>query len=983
LSLPLRIRRTNGAARAERRLAFAGTLVVPALLLLATLQCAPERVTAPTPYVALVTVAPDSAVLWPVGDTVRFSATAQTARHDTIRGVAFTWASGDTSVARVNATGLVTAVGTGRAAITAKAPSGIADAAWVVVPPADPIVVTVDPAAVSLSGVGASASLAAEYRNRQGRVVSGQTFIWTSLNPAVATVSSAGVVTAVAPGQAVIRALADGVSGYALATVAVTDTTAVRIFAPMASGTTATLNGIWGTSATNAYAVGSSGTILHYDGSSWAPMASGTSSDLNAVWGASATDVFAVGSGGVILHWNGLAWAPMASASTASLNDVWGTSPVDVYAVGGRLLHWNGTMWSPADSLSAQPHRAVWGTMRFDIFVGVEWTYFSTAATLLHSDGSQWSPVTSQVSVFGVWGASSFAVFAVGNEWQFQGRDNYTPVPFAMRWDGTASSRSRLSGGTPWRVWGTGPANVYAVGDQGSIYRWNGTTWSDGTARSGASGLSGVWGSSAADVFAVGAGGTILRSVPEGTIAVTPASTAASALGGTVQFTATVRDRAGSPVTGVGFVWTTSDSSVAVTDGVGAVTARRAGTATITATAQGGASASATVTVSAVVAVTPDGASLAGVGSSRTLQAVCGGSSGPCTGTVTWTSLNPAVATVDGAGMVTAVAAGQATISATANGTTAYALVTVSVPEAAAVTRWTRMASDTTRFYAGIWGASAADVYATESYSGGLWHYDGSTWSPVSTGTVGYGLGTYLVSVWGASASDLFVVGYTTGYDWNLNFYSAEQVFRWNGSAWTWSTVSYTGYGPGSFSVWGASPRDVFVSQIFNQRVLVFDGQQWAATPCQGTPQECTGSGMWGTSATNVYAVSNARTILRYDGSAWSAAASGLTQYLSGFWGTSATDIFAVGAGGTILHYDGATWSPMVSGTTQSLNGVWGSSATNVYAVGAGGTILHFDGSSWSPMTSGTSAALYGIWGTTPTTVFVVGSGGTILQGTP
>jgi hypothetical protein len=39
------------------------------------------------------------------------------------------------------------------------------------------------------------------------------------------------------------------------------------------------------------------------------------------------------------------------------------------------------------------------------------------------------------------------------------------------------------------------------------------------------------------------------------------------------------------------------------------------------------------------------------------------------------------------------------------------------------------------------------------------------------------------------------------------------------------------------------------------------------------------------------------------------------TNQLDSVWGSSASDIFAVGIGGTILHYDGSTWSPLKSGT--------------------------------------------------------------------
>jgi hypothetical protein len=63
-------------------------------------------------------------------------------------------------------------------------------------------------------------------------------------------------------------------------------------------------------------------------------------------------------------------------------------------------------------------------------------------------------------------------------------------------------------------------------------------------------------------------------------------------------------------------------------------------------------------------------------------------------------------------------------------------------------------------------------------------------------------------------------------------------------------------------------------------------------------------------------------------------------------WGTSATNIYAVGANGRIVHFDGAAWSAMSSPTRARLSRLSGSSATDVYA--AGDTVLlHFDGSAW------------------------------------
>lgn len=966
---------THRSCSSECHPTFAKGLLVPVLLLLAgATQCSSERFIGPD-AVAGVTVAPDSATLRFVGDTVRFRATARTAAGDTVPDVTFAWASSEPNVAHVSATGLVTAVvDTGRATVTATAPGGAADTAWVVVLPALPGSVAVSPVGVSLSGVGSSASLLAEYRNGQGQVVSGKTLTWASLNPAVATVSGAGVVTAVAPGQATIRAVTDGVSGYALATVETDDTPAVQIFAPMASGTTALLYAVWGTSVTNVYAVGSGGAILHFNGSSWASMASGTTSNLYAVWGSSATDVFAVGFGGTILHYDGSHWASMASGSSGPLNGVWGASPADVYAVGyqsgtgAALLRWDGTAWSSRGSPTSQELRAIWGSSPLDFYM-VGGGGFSNDATLLHSDGTNWSTVATGWPAFsGVWGASSAAVFAVGAVPQIHG----SSTPLAMRWDGAQWHTDSLPS-TPSGVWGTSSGNVYAVGNGGSILRWNGARWNGGAAPVGAKNLTGVWGASAADVFVVGAGGTILRSVQGGTIEVTPAGATVPVQDST-QLTATVRDGTGATVSGVAMAWTSSDSSVALPRSTGVVVGRRAGTAQITATAQGGVSASAAVTVSADVAVTPDGATLTGIGASTTLQPVCG-ASGPCSGTVAWASLNPAVATVDGAGVVTAAAAGQSTISASVGGHTAYALVTVAVPEAAPVTSWTAMASGTTVYLNAVWGASATDVNAVGGSA--ILHYDGSAWSwgPSLVG------GQTLTGIWGASASDIYAVG--LGIDiWTYIHTHYTCLSRSNGSVWTSGgciqKVPYFGT-PATEQVWGASPRDVFFGNG-GGAVLVFDGVGWANT--QGGPAQ--DPGLWGTSATNVYAVNAGGWILRYDGSSWSPmtgnAGSGSRWAV---WGSSPTDVFAVGWSGQIVHYDGSAWAPMVSGTTQDLWGVWGASAANVYAVGAGGTILHYDGSGWSPMTSGTTADLWGIWGTTPTTVFVVGSGGTILRGTP
>ena len=135
--------------------------------------------------------------------------------------------------------------------------------------------------------------------------------------------------------------------------------------------------------------------------------------------------------------------------------------------------------------------------------------------------------------------------------------------------------------------------------------------------------------------------------------------------------------------------WNSSNTAVATVDANGKVTAVADGTATITATTVDGTNLSATCEVTVAIPVPATGISLnntmlnlTAVGQTATLTATVT----PANATnksVTWTSSNTAVATVDANGKVTAVADGTATITATtADGTNLSATceVTVAIP---------------------------------------------------------------------------------------------------------------------------------------------------------------------------------------------------------------------------------------------------------------------------------------------------------------
>ena len=186
-----------------------------------------------------------------------------------------------------------------------------------------------------------------------------------------------------------------------------------------------------------------------------------------------------------------------------------------------------------------------------------------------------------------------------------------------------------------------------------------------------------------------GTASVTVSSIPVAAVTVSP-SPASVQQGATVQLTATPKDANGNPLSGRVVTWSSNNTAVARVNGSGLVTGVAAGAATITATSEGQSGTSdVTVTPAPVasVAVTPSPASVQ-VGLTLQLTATPKDANGnPLSGRViTWASDNTSVATVDGNGLVTAVAVGSATITATSEGKSGTSAVTVTTVPVASVT---------------------------------------------------------------------------------------------------------------------------------------------------------------------------------------------------------------------------------------------------------------------------------------------------------
>ena len=554
-----------------------------------------------------------------------------------------TWTSSNQTVATVDGTGRITGRSAGLATITAST-AGLAATVSLQVVPVPVASVTVAPGTATLQ-LGTTAQFIAVSRDAAGLLLVGRPVTWSTSNAAVLTVSSSGLVTSRGVGSATVTAAVEGQTGSSPVTVQNVPVASVQVV-PGADtvhiGKQTQLvavprdaNGIplsgraitWSSSAPAVARVSGSGLI---DG-----LVAGTaviSATSEGQTGTATITVIPVPVAAVIV-------VPQSVTVLVGTTTTFNATPRD--ANGGALTGRSVT-WATANSAIAtvSPSGVVSGIAPGSVLIsatceGVTGSAFVTITT---------APATLvQVTIL-----PATAALLSGQTQQFtlsgQLSDGAT-VPVTGSF--TASGGSVSGGG------------LYTAPDQSGTFLVIGT----------------ATGSSLRDTASV----TVTRP-PVATVQVNPA-TATLNVGSTLSLAAVLRDASGSILTNRTVTWSSNNTTAATVSNSGVVTGRAAGTATITATSEGQ-SGTATLTLQvtpvATVQVSPASSTI-DLGTTTQLNAVTRDANGNVlTGrVVTWTSSNPLVATVSGTGLVTGVAAGSATITATSETRTATASITV------------------------------------------------------------------------------------------------------------------------------------------------------------------------------------------------------------------------------------------------------------------------------------------------------------------
>jgi hypothetical protein len=281
-------------------------------------------------------------------------------------------------------------------------------------------------------------------------------------------------------------------------------------------GAGSNVNAIWGTSSSDVWFDDNKEAFYYWDGGDLARGAVVPSD--RGLWGSAPNSYWAGGRNGAILHFDGNSWS--AVAYPGNIAALWGVSDQQMWAVGmaagpdGGLFSWQGgsdlffgneTTWVTQPSPQSPSHSllAIHGSSASNVWAA------GTTGTLLHFDGGTWAvseptqTVPSDWGLSGVWGTGPTNVWAVGNVGQ---------QALMFHWDGGVWVSSTLDAGYLYSLHGTGPDDIWAVGSS-DVLHFDGTRWTERNAGITAA-LTSIWAVSPTEAWGITGDATIYHWTP-------------------------------------------------------------------------------------------------------------------------------------------------------------------------------------------------------------------------------------------------------------------------------------------------------------------------------------------------------------------------------------------------------------------------------------------------------------------------------------
>ncbi|MDB4916314.1 MAG: Ig domain protein group 2 domain protein [Gemmatimonadetes bacterium] len=618
-----------------------------------TLACSSGDLTSPDTTSGGSNNVPTTVVITPpsspdivVGTTVNLVVAVKNASGQDINGLVIVWSTSDATVASITQTGVVTGVKVGSATITGTVGTRSATLVMNVIP------VPVRTVAVTLKGaliVGEAAPAAFVASDASGNALSGRTAVWSSRNAAVASVTAAGVVTAVSVGTATIDAVVGGITGSA--TVVVN---------PVPPAPVKAVNVSVKTNLIVAETVTAFASTLDASG--------GALTGRAVTWSSSNSDVVSVSAIGAVT-----AVAAGTATISATSEGIQGTAtivvslpPSAVKTVMVRLVD-----PTPFPGLTSQ---AIATTLDVNGVV-------LTGKSITWSSSNSAVATVSELGIVTAVSSGAAAITATSEGQIGSAIITVLPPPGAIGTVIVTANPQTITVGH------TSTLTVVLRDNTNAIVTGHSITYSTSNptvAVVSATGIVTGVAPGTVSIFAQSEGRTGTVSMVVSPVAISQVLVNASSL--TVQpllstqASATTRDADNNVLTGRTVTWASSNPAAAIVSTTGLVTGVASGTTSITATSEG-ISGSVTISVPPVATVNATAVNTIrqpGQTTQATASLLDAASVVAVNRSVTWSSSNPAVATVNSStGLVTALGPGTTNIQAASEGITGFVVITV------------------------------------------------------------------------------------------------------------------------------------------------------------------------------------------------------------------------------------------------------------------------------------------------------------------
>lgn len=573
------------------------------------------------------------------GSTLQLTAEARDSIGTVLSGRVITWSSNNANVS-VDTTGLVSGLVARTTALVIATSGGKSDTTLVSVLPKPAASVVASPDTVTLI-VGATLAATAQVLDAQGASNPDWTAVWSTSDASRATVSASGLITAVAAGQAVIRASADGRQDSVMVTVVLVPVATVAITPrsdTLVAGDAVQLT---------ATARDSANTVL---------------AGRAFVWASLTPALASVDGSGLVTTGRGVGGLALITATSEGKSD---TASILVQpSVQTVLVSPDSAAILVGDSIqyAATAYDTLGG-----VIIGRPITWSTASASI--------ASVSATGMVRGLAGGRTSVIATIGGKVDSAiVRVDTLIVPVATIAI-TPKNDTIVSGGTVQLTATTRDASNAVL--TGRAVAW--TSLNPGLASVSATGLVTTTGAlgGVAQITATSEGKSdtatvvALRSVYS--VLVSPDS-ATMLLGDSVQYSVTAYDTIGGVITGRPATWSVVDTAVASVSPTGVARGKIAGRTTVMATVEGksdgailqvnaGAGISSTV-------VSPKLDTLKSLSDTVVLAAQAFNGVTPVVGSFTWVSRAPGIVTVSATGQAVAIANGSAYVVATESGGT-------------------------------------------------------------------------------------------------------------------------------------------------------------------------------------------------------------------------------------------------------------------------------------------------------------------------